>query len=127
MNQRGKGTTVFLVAAACLIVGFCVGYVAGLNDPGRSGRSGLSASGPPALPAAASSSPALALDAASVGIIDKLNCVCGCKMKLATCTCEDARGSKEIKTAVQDLVNQKLPEADILKKLEEKYGKQVKI
>ncbi len=108
--QRKKGYSVYVVAVVCLVVGLCIGYVAGFNH-----RAGFNQG-----PAAPSLNPAL--DVKATEIISELNCVCGCKMVLSTCTCEEVKGSKEIKLFVRDLVNMGSAKAEIVDRLKEKYG-----
>lgn len=116
--------TIYLVVAASLLIGFCGGYLTGVKDQTPSSRrlpySGMS-QGSLAQPAS------LTLDAKSAEITKRLNCVCGCKMELMTCTCEDARGSKEIKLFVQGRVHQDLPESKIVDQLIDKYGEGILI
>jgi hypothetical protein len=125
--------TIYLVAAASLLIGFVGGYLTGLKDPTPSSRRLPYSTLPPVTssmsPANAAMStgsltqPAgLTIDAKSAEIAKRLNCVCGCKMEFLTCTCEDARGSKEIKLFVQDRVRQELPESKIVDQLIDKYG-----
>jgi len=108
--QRQQGSSVYVVAVVCLVVGLCIGYVAGFNH-----RAGFNQG-----PGAQSLSPAL--DVKATEIINELNCVCGCKMVLSTCTCEEVKGSREIRFFVQDLVNMGSSKAEILNRLQEKYG-----
>jgi cytochrome c-type biogenesis protein CcmH/NrfF len=138
MKSQRTSATIYLVAAASLLIGFCAGYLAGLKDPTPSSRrlpnpalSPVNSSMSPANAAMSAGSQAqsasLTLDAKSVEIAKQLFCVCGCKMELLTCTCEDARGSKEIKLFVQDRVRQDVPESKILEQLVDKYGQGILI
>ena len=125
MKARKKNSPLFVgVAAVSLLIIFGGGYLVGFKDRTRSER----------LPSSVGMSPGTfgqpappILDSKAMEIVQELNCICGCKMELATCTCEDAKGSKEIKLFVQDLVNQEFPRTETLKRLEEKYGKSVMI
>jgi cytochrome c-type biogenesis protein CcmH/NrfF len=116
--------TIFFMVAASLLIGFCGGYLIGVKDQTPSSRripmAGMS-QGSLSQPAS------LTLDSKSAEIAKRLNCVCGCKMELMTCTCEDARGSKEIKLFVQDRVRQDLPESKIVNQLIDKYGEGILI
>lgn len=110
---------VALAAGICLLLGFGVGYFAGF------GKRPVSAGGPsypsstPGLVAEAPSA-AAALQAAEV--IKELNCVCGCKMVLSTCTCDEVKGSKEIGLFVRSLVDRGMLKPEILTRLQERYG-----
>ena len=119
MKSPKMSGTIYLVAAASLLIGFCGGYLTGVKDQTPASRrvplAGVS-TGSLSQPAS------LILDSKSAEIAKRLNCVCGCKMELMACTCEDARGSKEIKLFVQDRVRQDLPESKIVNQLIDKYG-----
>ena len=63
----------------------------------------------------------------TIDIVRELNCICDCKMKLLPCTCEEVRGSKEIKEFVQELVEQGLSKSEVMDSLVERYGQAVLI
>lgn len=124
MSSQKKYEMIFFVAAVSLLIGFCGGYITGFKDKTGSSRRASSAG----MSQGSLSQPAsLTVDSKSTEIAKRLNCVCGCKMELMTCTCEDVRGSKEIKLFVQDRVRQDFPESKIVNQLIDKYGKGVLI
>ncbi len=63
----------------------------------------------------------------AIEIVKELNCICGCKMELLPCTCDELKGSKEIKAFVQALVGEGLSRSEALGRLVEKYGQDILI
>jgi hypothetical protein len=114
-----------LTGAISILIGFVPGYLTGLKyglNTSREHTAHLASSQPaPANPANTG------LDLQSAEIIKELNCVCGCKMELKPCTCDEKRGSQEIKTFVQALVLQQVARPEIISRLKEKYGDAVLI
>jgi hypothetical protein len=60
-------------------------------------------------------------------IASNFNCPCGaCGVtRLDVCTCDAVRGAVETKNYIQRLINQGLPEEDIIGKVEERYGNRI--
>lgn len=125
MTQRKQTATMVLIAVSSILVGLVSGYLMGFRS-GQDLYKGHVAelSGPQTLPANPSS-PAVGLKSAD--IIKELNCVCGCKMELQPCTCNERRGSQEIRGFVQTLVQQGLSKPEIIKRLREKYTEAILI
>ncbi len=46
-------------------------------------------------------------------------------MELLPCTCEEPRGSKEIKMFVQELVNQGLSKSEVIERVVKKYSEDI--
>jgi cytochrome c-type biogenesis protein CcmH/NrfF len=125
MVQRKQTALLVLIgltsALLGLVLGYLMGFRSGLNMT-REQTADLSA--PQILSASPSSQ---ALDVMFAEIVDELNCVCGCKMELRPCTCNDQKGSKEIRGFVQKLVHEGLPRPEIIKRLTEKYTEAILI
>ena len=124
MAQRKKNVSTVLIVCVSLLVGSLVGYIAGFKYGMRFERGS-------AMPAmqqqfqTSSSRAALGLNA--IEIVKDLNCVCGCKMELLPCTCDEIKGSKEIKQFVQALIDEGLSKKDAIGRLVEKYGQDILI
>ncbi len=69
----------------------------------------------------------LALGLNAIEIVKELNCVCGCKMELLPCTCDELKGSREIKKFVKALIDEGLSKRDAIGRLVEKYGQDILI
>lgn len=123
MNPKNKYSMVLTIGVS-LLIGFLIGYIAGFRYRTGLNRQDLSRVPPPSLQM---EPPTLHLSAQAQEIIRELNCVCGCKMELSPCTCEDARGSKEIKQFVQELINQGLSKSKVIEQVVEKYSKDILI
>lgn len=125
MAQRKQTTAIVLIGAVSILIGFVLGYLSGLKD-GRNEKKVRVAevSSSQSLPADLSNP---GLDLKSAEIIKELNCVCGCKMELSPCTCDEQRGSQEIRRFVQTMVQQGASEPDIIKSLIGKYGENILI
>jgi cytochrome c-type biogenesis protein CcmH/NrfF len=125
MAQHRQTTALVLTGAISILIGFVPGYLTGLKyglNSNRAHAAGVSSYQP--LPANASN-PTLAVNVEE--IIKELNCVCGCKMELAPCTCDERRGAQEIRRSVQTLVQQGVSRPEIIKGLMEKYGEAILI
>jgi cytochrome c-type biogenesis protein CcmH/NrfF len=82
----------------------------------------------PAMPQQFQSQPSrIELSSGAIEIVKELNCVCSCKMELLPCTCDELKGSKEIKAFVQALVGEGLSRSEALGRLVEKYGQGILI
>lgn len=123
MNPKKKYSMALTIGVS-LLIGFLIGYIAGFRYGTGLNRQDLSRIPPPSLQMEL---PRLDLSAQAEEIIRELNCVCGCKMELSPCICEDARGSKEIKRFVQELINQGLSKSKVIEQVVEKYSKDILI
>jgi len=114
-----------LIGVSSIFIGLVLGYLMGVNY-GLNLNHGHVAevSSPQTLPANLSNA---GLDLKSAEIIKELNCVCGCNMELQPCTCNEPRGSQEIRRFVLMLVQQGLSRPDIIKRLTEKYSEAILI
>lgn len=122
MAQRKHTTIMVLIGVSSVLIGLVAGYLMGF-------KSGLNTNkGQPASLQALSANPSNpALDLMFAEIVKELNCICGCKMELQPCTCDEPKGSQEIRRFVLMLVQQGLPKPDIIRRLEEKYDKGILI
>lgn len=111
-----------MIGVSSILVGLVAGYLMGF-------RSGLNMNkGQPSSLQTLSANPSSpALDLVFTEIVKELNCVCGCKMELQPCTCDEPKGSQEIRRFVLMLVQQGLSRPEIIKSLEEKYDKGILI
>lgn len=125
MAQQRPTVTIVLTGAVMILIGLVLGYLKGFKYGVNLNR-GPAARAPsaPSLPAYPSNP---ALDLMTAEIIKELNCVCGCKMELSPCTCDEKGGAKEIRTFVQTLVQRQVTRAEMIKHLTEKYGEAVLI
>ncbi|NIM57986.1 MAG: hypothetical protein GTO16_03455 [Candidatus Aminicenantes bacterium] len=124
MAQNRKNFSIVLIIGVSLLIGFLGGYLAGFRYGLRLNRQNFI---PPMAQKTQSRPSRTHLDAEAIEIIKELNCVCDCKMKLSPCTCEEVRGSKEIKAYVQELVEQRLLKSEVMERLVERYGQAVLI
>lgn len=124
MAQKKKNFSTVLVIVASLLIGFLGGYLAGFRYGIRFNRESLSS----AMPQQFQKQPSrVDVSSRAMEIIRELNCICGCKMELLPCTCEESRGSKEIKQFVQTLVDEGLSKSAVVGRVVEKYGQAVLI
>jgi len=124
MAQKKKNFSTVLVIVASLLIGFLGGYLAGFRYGIRFNRESLSS----AMPQQFQRQPSrVDISSIAVEIVKELNCICGCKMELLPCTCEELRGSKEIKHFVQTLVDEGLLKSEVVGRVVEKYGQAVLI
>ena len=121
MNQRNKYSKALTIGIS-LFIGFLIGYIAGFRYGTGLNRQDLSRIPPPSLQMEPLTLP---LSVQVEEIIRELNCVCGCKMELFPCACEDARGSKEIKQFVQELINRGLSKSKVIEQVVEKYSRDI--
>ena len=125
MAQQRKTIAIVLIGAILILIGLLLAYQKGFKYGVNLYREQVaSASSPQPLPANPSDP---SLDLRSVEIIKELNCVCGCKMELAPCTCNERRGAQEIRRFVQTMVQQGVSGPVIIKGLIEKYGEAILI
>lgn len=122
MAQRKQTAIMAMIGVSSVLIGLVAGYLMGF-------KSGLNMNkGQPSSAQALSANPSNpAQDLMFAKIVKELNCICGCKMELQPCTCDEPKGSQEIRRFVLMLVQQGLPKPDIVKRLEEKYDKSILI
>ena len=125
MAQRKQTGTMVLIGVTSVLIGLVSGYLMGFRSGLNMNKGQMADFSPLQTLSASPSSPAL--DLIFAGIVDELNCVCGCKMELRPCTCDEQKGSKEIRGFVQQLVQQGLPRPEIIKRLSEKYTEAILI
>ncbi len=125
MVQRNQTGTVVLIGLTSVLMGLVLGYLMGFKSGLNVNEERVADFPAPQTLTASPSNPALDLMFAE--IVDELNCVCGCKMELRPCTCDEQKGSKEIRGFVQQLVRQGLPRPEIIKRLSEKYTEAILI
>jgi cytochrome c-type biogenesis protein CcmH/NrfF len=124
MAQKKKNFTTFSIIVASLLIGFLVGYIAGFRYGMRLDKQDSL----PAMPQQFQSQPSrIELSSRAIEIVKELNCICSCKMELLPCTCDELKGSKEIKAFVQTLVGEGLSRSEALGRLVEKYGQDILI
>lgn len=124
MAQKNKNFATLSIIVASLLIGLLVGYIAGFRYGMRSNRQDPL----PAMPQQFQSQPSrIELGSGAIDIVKELNCICSCKMELLPCTCDELKGSKEIKAFVQTLVGEGLSRSEALGRLVEKYGQSVLI
>jgi hypothetical protein len=122
MAQKKKNFTALSIIVASILIGLLVGYIAGFRYGMRLNRQDSL----PAMPQQFQSQPSrIDLSSRVIEIVKELNCICSCKMELLPCTCDDLKGSKEIKAFVQTLVDEGLSRSEALGRLVEKYGQSV--
>ncbi len=122
MAKKKKNFTTLSIIVASLLIGFLVGYIAGFRYGMRLDRQDSL----PAIPQQFQSQPSrIDLSSRAIEIVKELNCICSCNMELLPCTCDDLKGSKEIKAFVQTLVGQGLSRSEALGRLVEKYGQSI--
>ena len=124
MAQKKKNFTTLSIIIASLLIGFLVGYIVGF-------RYGMRLDSQDSLPARPqqfqSQASILELNSGAIEIVKELNCICSCKMELLPCTCDELKGSKEIKAFVQTLVGEGLSRSEAIGRLVEKYGQGILI
>ena len=122
MAQRKQTTIMVLIGVSSILIGLVAGYLLGF-------RSGLNMNkGQPSSFQTLTANPSNpALDLMFAEIVKELNCVCGCKMELQPCTCDEQKGSQEIRGFVRMLVQQGLSRPEIIKRLREKYNEGILI
>ncbi len=124
MAQKKKNFTTLSIIVASLLIGILVGYIAGFRYGMRLNRQDSL----PAMPQQFQSQPSrIELSSRAIEIVKELNCICSCKMELLPCTCDELKGSKEIKAFVQTLADQGLSRSEALGRLVEKYGQSILI
>ncbi len=124
MAQKKKNFPTLSIVVASLMIGFLIGYIVGFRYGMRLNRQDSL----PAMPQQFQSQPSrIELSSRAIEIVKELNCVCSCKMELLPCTCDELKGSKEIKAFVQTLVGEGLSRSEALGRLIEKYGQDILI
>ncbi|HKY33587.1 MAG TPA: cytochrome c-type biogenesis protein CcmH [Candidatus Polarisedimenticolia bacterium] len=58
-------------------------------------------------------------------LAERFQCVCGCKDILATCTCKETPGSRDMKKYLQDLVDAGRSPAEVETAMIDRYGREV--
>jgi len=124
MAQKKKNFTTFLIIVASLLIGFLGGYIAGFRYGIRLNKESFSSIMPQE---SRMQSSRVALTSNATEIVKELNCICGCKMELLPCTCEESRGSKEIKQFVQTLIREGLSKSAVVGRIVERYGQSILI
>jgi len=123
-GQKKRYSSTVLIVVASLLIGFLGGYLTGFRYGIKMTRESISSSmsqqfqGQPARKN---------ISSRAIEIVRELNCICGCKMELLPCTCEEARGSKEIKQFVQKMVDEGLSKSEGIGQLVERYGRAILI
>ena len=124
MAQRKKNFSTVSIIVASLLIGLLVGYIVGFRYGMRLNRQDSL----PAMPQQLQSQPSrIELSSGAIEVAKELNCICGCMMELLPCTCDELKGSKEIKQFVQTLVGEGLSRSEALGRLVEKYGQSILI
>lgn len=121
MNPKNKYSMALTIGVS-LLIGFLLGYISGFRYGTGLYRQNLSRIPPPSLQM---EPPGMNLSAQAEEIIRELNCVCGCKMELSPCTCEEAKGAKEIKQLVQELIDQGLSKSKVIEQVVDKYSEDI--
>lgn len=125
MAQRRQPIAIVLIGAGSVLIGFVLGHLTGFKYGLNLNKGHVAQlSSPQPLPANPSNP---GLDLKSAEIIKELNCVCGCKMELWPCTCDERRGAQEIRSLVQVLVQEGVSRPEIIKRLIEKYTEAILI
>lgn len=125
MALRKQTITILLVSLGTVLFGFVLGHLAGFKNGLNLNKGHVAELSSPQPPPVNPSNPGIDLKAAE--IIKELNCVCGCKMELRPCTCDEQRGSQEIKRFVLVLVQEGISKPEIIKRLIEKYTEAILI
>jgi len=125
MAQQRQTTAIVLIGVSSILIGFVLGYLSGFKYGRNQNKAHIAeVSSPQPLPINPSNP---GLDLESAQIIKELNCVCGCKMELAPCTCDERSGAQEIKRFVQVLVQEGVSRPEIINRVTEKYTKAILI
>lgn len=124
MPQRKRTFSIVLIVIFSLLIGFLGGYIAGFRYGIKFNRESFVQATPQQFQRQPSR---VDIDSITTEIVKELNCICGCKMELLPCTCEEPRGSKEIKQFVQRLVNQGLSKPKVIERVVEKYSQDILI
>ena len=125
MAQRRQTMAIVLIGVGSVLFGFVLGHLTGFKNGLNLNKGHVAElSSPQPLPANPSNP---GLDLKSAEIIKELNCVCGCKMELRPCTCDERRGAQEIRSFVQILVQEGVSRPEIIKRLIEKYTEAILI
>lgn len=124
MAQKKKNFSTVLIITVSLLIGLIGGYLAGFKYGQKFSRISYSPSVPQQYqkPSSRENLSSIALE-----IIKELNCICDCKMELFPCTCDEPKGSKEIKQFVQTLIDEGLSKSEVIARIVKKYGQAVLI
>jgi len=125
MTQRKQTTIMILIGVSSILIGLVSGYLMGFKSGLNMNKGHVAELSSPQTMLANPSSQALDLKFAE--IVKELNCVCGCKMELAPCTCNERRGAQEIKSFAQVLVQEGVSRPEIINLLIEKYTEAILI
>ncbi|MFQ6070298.1 MAG: cytochrome c-type biogenesis protein CcmH [Candidatus Aminicenantales bacterium] len=120
--RKKKNLTIFLAACMFLLIGFLVGYLTGFKYGIKVTKESRIPSPPQPF---FTQVPSLDLNSETMKIVKELNCVCGCKRELLPCTCDEPRGSVEIKQFIQERIKEGLSKSQVIKLVVEKYGSAV--
>lgn len=122
--QKKKNFNTVLIIAVSFLIGLIGGYLTGFKYGQESSRISVSPAMPQELQRPLSR---VNLSSMALEVIKELNCICDCKMELLPCTCDEPRGSKEIKQFVQALIEEGLPKSEVIARTVKKYGQAVLI
>jgi len=122
--HKKKNFSTFLIVCVSLVIGFLAGYLAGFRYGIKQPRENFMPAMPQQFPTQASR---IDLGSEAIKIVEELNCICGCKMELLPCTCDEPRGSREIKQFVQRMVNQGLSKPKVIERVVEIYSQDILI
>jgi len=125
MAQRRQIIAIVLIGAISILIGLVLAYQKGFKYGVNLNRGQVASTSSPLPLATNPSNPTR--DLKSGEIIKELNCVCGCKMELAPCTCNERRGAQEIRRFVQVLVQEGVSRPEIINRLIEKYTEAILI
>jgi len=124
MAQKKKNFTTFLIIVASLLIGFLIGYIVGYRYGTKLKIENIGL----AMSQQFQRQPLRGeFSSRAMEITRELNCICGCKMELLPCTCDEPRGSKEIKQFVQVLVDEGLSKTEVIGRVIERYGQAILI
>lgn len=123
-SHKKKNLSTFLIISVSLVIGLLIGYLTGLRYGIKISKESFTPSRPQPFPTQV---PSLNLSPEALQVVKELNCICGCRMELLPCTCDEPRGSKEIRLFVQGLVDKGLSKPDVIERVVEKYSSAVLI
>lgn len=120
--KKKKKFPFFITISVSLLIGFLIGYLVGFKYGLKLTRSTFFSSNSPTF---STQSLQGNLNPEVRDVIEKLNCICGCKRELLACSCQEPRGSTEIKLYAQELINGGLSKSEAIKQIVERYGSDV--
>ncbi|MFQ6038214.1 MAG: hypothetical protein ACE5LV_06320 [Candidatus Aminicenantales bacterium] len=125
MPSAGKNPTAIFIAISALLAGLITGYLIGFREGKRYSATADVSFAPTIQQPLLSGGPQPVLKAEAAEIVEDLNCVCGCGMDLAPCTCDEIRGSREVKAFINALVEAGTTRSEVLRRAVAKYGEGV--